>query len=249
MSLLPTIVLVHGALFNSTGWNRVQNLLQIQGHNVVTVDVPGRSGDGLDPRSIDINVAAEKVANVVRRLNGSVILVGHSQGGAVITQAMVHVADHVKGLVYIAAVVPLSGETAFQGLNPERDNTFPLTVTPSPEQGLFVLSRQGPLEESFFQDLRAVDPELADAALASMVSEPIGIGTTALSYDQGRFAALPKFYIEALQDRVVTPATQREFQRRVPMTKVYSLETGHSPFLSQPAEVTKILHEVARTVR
>src|SRR5262245_20461218 len=116
-SMILTYVLVHGALFTSTGYQRVQSRLQNDGQNVVTVDVPGRAGDGLDPRGIDIKTAAEKVCKVVTAVGGPVVLVGHSQGGALITQALADCGTNVKGLVYLAAVVPLDGETAFQGLN------------------------------------------------------------------------------------------------------------------------------------
>lgn len=237
----PTFVLVHGALFTSTGWSRLQGKLQDQGYNVVTLDLPGRNGDGLDPRTITIDSSAEQVCRVANLQPGPVVLVGHSQGGAVITQAANDCGEQVMALVYIAAVMPKNGQTAFAGLNPERDNTFPLCVDPDPAVGLFKLKRTGPLEASFFQDLRANDAELADQTLASMVSEPLGIGTTELHFDEAKINAIPKFYVEALQDRVLSLETQRTFQALWHFNKIYSLETGHSPFLSRPKEVADAL--------
>jgi pimeloyl-ACP methyl ester carboxylesterase len=241
----PVFVLVHGALFSSSGWSKVQSLLQNRGFNVVTLDVPGRGNDGIDPISIQIQSAAEKVCKVVQLQDRPVVLVGHSQGGALITQATESCRSKIQSLVYMAAVVPLSGEIAFEGLHPERDNTFPKCVENQPETGIFKLKKEGPLEESFFQDLRAIDPIQADAALATMVSEPMGIGTTPLSYNQKLFQKIPKFYIEAAEDRILSLETQRRFQVSTPMKKVYSIKSGHSPFLSQPKAVVDALVDLA----
>lgn len=244
----PTFVLVHGALFTEAGWAPLKAELEKTGSRVVTLNVPGRADDGVEPRTVDIKAAAARVCEALDGIHGPKILVGHSQGGAVITQAFGDCGDEVKGLVYVAAVVPLDGETAFQGLSPERDTQFALCVEVDAEAGLFRLNRSGPLEASFFQDLRAVNPELADQALQSMVSEPIGIGTTPLAFDSGKFEKVAKYYVEATADRVVSLATQRSFQDRTAFDKVYSLATGHSPFLSQPEATAAALKDAARLV-
>lgn len=242
----PTYVLVHGALFTSAGWAPLKAELERGGSRVLTLDLPGREGDGIDPRTITIHSAAAAVCAVVRRETAPIILVGHSQGGAVITQAAGDCGDGVKGLVFVAAVAPHAGEIAFAALNPARDNTFPLCATLDPDAGLFRLNRSGPLEASFFHDLRALDAELADKALASMVSEPAGIGTTPLKFDEARVGSFPRFYIEATQDRVVSIETQREIQARWSFSRVYSHPTSHSAFLSQPAAVADDLRDAAQ---
>lgn len=240
----PTVILVHGALFTSAGWSLVQSQLQNDGQNVVTLDVPGRAGDGLSPLDIDIGTAADKLCKVINSVDGPVYLAGHSQGGAVITQAAGNCGKNVKGLIYVAAVVPLDGETAFQGLNPKKDVNFSKCATLDEKQRLFRLNKKGPLEKSFFADVRKHNPALADLALASMVSEPAGIGTTPLHYDSETFKKLPKYYIETLQDQVVTLDTQRSYQKKVDFIKVYSVDASHSPFLSKPKELANILKEI-----
>src|SRR5580658_1834553 len=120
----PTFVLVHGALLTSNSWISVQSQLQNAGYNVVTVDVPGRADDGLDARQVTLDDAAAKVCKVAAMQVNSVILVGHSQGGAVITQALDQCAHKIKSLVYVAAVAPLSGENVFQDLSQEDNDNF-----------------------------------------------------------------------------------------------------------------------------
>jgi pimeloyl-ACP methyl ester carboxylesterase len=243
-----TFILVHGALCTSSGFEGLKKDLELRHQNVVTVDVPGRNGDGIDPTKITIQTAAKSVCNAIAEIPGDVILVGHSQGGAVITQASGDCGERVRGLVFMAAVAPLSGETAFDGLNPDRDSNFNKCVRVDAERGLFVLNKNGPLEQSFFQDLRAINPELADAALASMVSEPISIGTTKLSFDQNAYNKRPKFYIEALEDQVVSIETQRSYQKKIQFTHIYGLKTGHSGFLSQPKAMGDILLKIAQEI-
>lgn len=244
----PVIVLVHGALFTKEGWGPLHRQLMYSGYNVVTLDLPGRKNDGIDPKSITIDVAAQKVCRAIKLEKGPLILVGHSQGGAVITQAASDCGANVKALVYVSAVVPKNGEIAFAGLNPARDKTFPLCVDPDPAAGLFKLKRSGPLESSFFQDLRAIDPELADQALAGMVSEPMGIGTTPLHLDVLKINRIRKFYVEATLDRVVSIETQRSFQKGWTFSKVYSHATGHSGFLSQPRAIADDLVDVTKII-
>lgn len=242
-----TVVLVHGALFTGAGWAPVQSRLQNAGRNVVVLDVPGRLGDGVDARTITIDTATAKLCTVVKAAGGPVVLVGHSQGGALITQAVQACGDSIRALVYVAAVVPKNGETAFDGLDPKRDVNFGKCVVLTPAEGIFKLRKDGPLEASFFADLRAKNPELADYALAGMVSEPLGIGTTKLHYNTAAFERLPKYYVEATKDEVVTPPTQRRYQTQTAFEKVYRLPTSHSPFLVLPDAVAGILEEVART--
>lgn len=241
----PTIVLVHGALFTETGFLPLKAELEAAGASVTTLNVPGRGNDGIDPKTIDIHTAAAKVCSIITAINGPVMLVGHSQGGAVITQAFGDCGANVVSLVYLAAVVPANGETAFDGLSQERDVNFGKCVTLDSAAGLFRLNPAGPLEASFFKDLRAINAELADQTLASMVSEPLGIGTSKLNFDQSRFDLVPKFYIEATDDQVISIETQRHYQDQVHFEQVYSLATSHSGFLSQPKAVADAILNAA----
>lgn len=237
-----TFVLVHGALFTGAGWAPLESQLRAAGHRAVSFDVPGRTE--AEAKTVDLNVAAAKVCAVVNAQDDRVVLVGHSQGGALITQATAGCGDKIRALVYVAALVPQNGAPAFADLTPETQEAFGQAATPDPEAGIFRLNRKGPLENLFFQDLRAQDAALADSVLAGMVSEPLGIGGTPAAYDSDRFAAFPKYYVKTTQDRVVVPDNQQLFLDRTPMKRVFTLDTGHCPFLSKPQDLATILAEV-----
>ncbi|MGE0527796.1 MAG: alpha/beta fold hydrolase [Bdellovibrionales bacterium] len=245
----PTFVLVHGALFTSDGWARVESELQNADEDVVSLNVPGRAGDGLAPKDVDLNVAVTKVCKVARTQYGPVILVGHSQGGALITQATAVCPENIKALVYVAAVVPRNRETAFAGLTEVTRNNFGKCAIPDPENHLFrLVDDKSVLEAAFLQDVRAQDPKLADLAVASMVDEPLLIGDSPLDFPQAVFDSLPKFYVKTTRDQVVDPANQERYISQVHMTDVYTLDASHSPFLSQPKELAKIFREISKAV-
>src|ERR1700733_11397546 len=118
---IVTIVLVHGALLTSSAWMPVQSYLQNHNINVVTIDLPGRAEDNIPAKEVTLKMASEKVCKVVAMQTGPVVVAGHSQGGAVITQAVDQCGSRFSALVYIAAVVPHSGEKPFD-LTSENDN-------------------------------------------------------------------------------------------------------------------------------
>lgn len=242
-----TFVLVHGALFNSDSWVKVESILRDQGQSVVSFDVPGRRDDGLARKDVDLALAVDRLAKVVEAQSGPVILVGHSQGGALITQAVSTVGHKIKGLIYISAVVPDSGETAFERLSPKTQANFGATVVADTENLLFRIAEdKSVLEHGFFQDLRATHPNLADLALAGMVAEPMKIGLGKLSYSKTLFQSIPKYYIETLQDGIVDIENQRYYHNRLPFKKVFSINSGHAPFLSKASEVAKYLNDIRK---
>jgi pimeloyl-ACP methyl ester carboxylesterase len=244
-----TFVLVHGALLTSGSWSLVESALLEAGHQAVSFNVPGRGGDGLAPSQVDLGTAVAKLDKVIRSIPGRVFLVGHSQGGALITQVTASSGHKIKGLVYVSALVPQNGETAFDGLTAKTQENFGKTVKPDVAAKLFRLNDDHyVLEKAFFQDLREKDSHLADRTLASMVDEPMGIGTMPLHFPQNLYDAMPKFYVETTLDNVVDIENQRNYQNKVCFSKIFTLKTSHSPFLTMPKELASILIKASASV-
>ncbi|KGP63952.1 hypothetical protein EP47_08605 [Legionella norrlandica] len=237
----PTIVLVHGALFTSNGWFEVQSHLQNAGYNVVTMDVPGRADDGIAYKDVTLLRAVDKVCQVANLQKGSVVLVGHSQGGALITQALNKCGNKVKGLAYVAAVVPLNGEKAFDSLSSTDQANFEKDVTFDENNAVFLLNYEGPIKETFMAD---ATPQQFNRALHNMVSEPANIGNEELHYPVNVFEAMPKFYIETTEDQIVSLPTQRRLESRTHFNKIYSMHTSHSPMVSKSKELAHYLMEI-----
>lgn len=237
----PTLILVHGALFTSSVWIAVQSYLQNHGYNVVTLDVPGRADDGISPQKATLFLAANKVCKVVEMQQMPVILVGHSQSGAVITQAINQCGSYVKGLVYVAAVVPLNGETAFQDLSNQDNENFDKCAILDAENNIFQINFNGPIKEMFMADASIIQ---ANQVIHSMVPEPASIGSDTLHYDKQIFDAIPKFYIETQNDKIISLETQKKIESKIKFKKIYSIKASHSPFLSQPKLLGNHLIEI-----
>lgn len=230
----PTIVLVHGALFTSSGWYEVQSHLQNAGYNVVTLDVPGRADDGIAAKEVSLVSAASKVCRVVNLQKTPVVLVGHSQGGAIITQALDQCGEKVKALIYVTAVLPLNGETAFDDLSEADNENFNKTVTFDEVNNALHINQAGPLKAMFMAD--ATDAQF-NRARHTMVSEPASIGIGVLHYPEKLFLTVPKFYVQATKDNIISLATQKKILTKTQWTKTYIMHTGHSPMVSQSKEL------------
>jgi pimeloyl-ACP methyl ester carboxylesterase len=237
-----TFILVHGALFRGAGWKATEEALQSLGHKTISFDVPGRAGDGLDPRTLDLEAATQKLIALIKAQSGRVVLVGHSQGGALINQAVGSAGEKIQALIYLAAVLPLQGETGFQGLDPAVDTGFAKVTHFDEAANLFRVNKKGPIHEVFFGDLNKAQAEIA---IAAMVPEPVGIGTTKMTTENKKIFSIPAFYIEATDDKVISIQSQRRIYSRVPGIKVFSMQASHCPFLSKPGEVASYLDQAA----
>lgn len=233
-----TFILVHGALLTSSAWMPVQSYLQNHGYNVVTIDVPGRAGDHINAKDVTLNLAVDKLCRVVNLQNNRVILVGHSQGGAIITEATNQCGANIAGLVYVAAVVPENGEKVFELLNETDGANFDKVATVNPDTGTYEINYQGPIKEVFMED--ATDNQ-AKQAIADLVPEPARLGDEVLRYDTHLFSEIPKFYIRTTLDKIISPDTQKKYIARTHFDHVLALRTGHSPFVSEADKLGQYL--------
>lgn len=227
----PTFILIHGAHLTSGIWSAVQTQLQNKGYNVVTLDVPGRAQDGVSPEKATLSLAVKKICQVANLQSSPVVLVGHSQGGALITQATNHCPKKIQGLIYIAAVVPESGTSAFADLSHEDEEWFSKCATLDTSGKIWKLLSNAPLHEAFMAELSTAD---ADKYKSLFVDEPSLIGEETLRYDKGVFRQIPKTYIETNNDRIITLATQRRIQAKRSWNGIYSIFSSHSPYFSNP---------------
>jgi len=240
MSML-TLVLVHGALLTSSAWMPVQNYLQNHGYNVVTLDVPGRAEDDVPAKAVSLEMSADKVCSVVNLQKDQVILVGHSQGGAVITLAANQCGAHIAGLVYIAAVVPANGEKVFDLLSNQDADNFEKVAKLDADAGVYQINYRGPIKAMFMADANSAQ---AQRAINNLVPEPARIGDDTLQYDSAAFAKIPKFYIKTSEDKIISPETQDKYISRTAFKQIIIMKSSHSPFVSQPKILGQYLADI-----
>ncbi|MEV4347684.1 alpha/beta hydrolase [Actinoplanes sp. NPDC049596] len=223
----PTVVLVHGAWADSSSWNPVIQRLRHDGYPVQAIANPlqGLTSD------------TAYVTSYLATIKGPKVLVGHSYGGAVITNAATAVPD-VKSLVYIAGFIPLKGETIGE-LAAQSTPALPLITTPVPA-GAEVIIDPAKFREAFAGDLS--QDEAANLATAQRPANTRAV--TDASATEG-FRTIPSYALLTRQDKAINPALQRKMDTRA-RAKVTEVNASHAVMLSRPDAVTKIIEQAAR---
>ena len=220
-----TVVLVHGGFVDGSGWQGVYNALKKDGYNVGVVQHP--------TLSLEDDAAAAR--RVIDAQSEPVVLVGHSYGGAVITEAGND--PNVAALVYVAAFVPDKGEsvnTLIEGF--PKDGPQPPILPP--QDGLLLLDREK-FHDSFAGD---VDAELAAFMADSQL--PWGVGALGATISEAAWATKPSWYLLTTEDRMIPPPAQREMSGRAGAT-VEEAAASHSVYVSQPAAVADLIKKAA----
>ena len=224
-----TVVLVHGGFVDGSGWQGVYGLLSKDGYSVNVVQNP--------TVSLEDDVAVVKRA--IDAQSEPVILVGHSYGGAVMTEAGTH--PNVAALVYIAAFAPDKGESV-NTLIADPPPGAPVPPILPPQDGFLFLDREK-FAASFAAD---VDPELAAFMADSQV--PWGVDALGETISEPAWRTKPSWYLVTTEDRMIPPPAQHEMSKRAGST-VVEVEASHSVYVSQPAAVAELVKKAASEVR
>ncbi len=220
------IVLVHGAFADGSSWAKVIPTLQAKGYNVIAVQNPLTSlGD---------DVAAAKRA--IASMEGPVLLVGHSYGGMVISEAGKD--PKVAGLVYVAALVPEDG----QNVNDVNAAMAPTAVGPEfrlSSEGFLSLSMKG-INEFFAQDLPAEERNVVYATQVTWAAA----ATQEKVYDPA-WKTKPSWFVVAANDGMINPDLQR-FKSKLIKATTLELNSSHVPMVSQPDKVARFIMEAAQ---
>lgn len=225
-SAARNIVLVHGGFVDGSGWEAVYKALRRDG---LTVSIVQNSTISL---ADDVNATRR----VVAAQNGPVILVGHSYGGAVITEAGND--PQVVGLVYIAAFAPDKGESV-STLIKDPPPGAPVPPILPPADGYLLLDR-GKFAASFAAD---VDPERA--AFMADAQVPWGLEALSGTISEPAWRSKPSWYLVAADDRMIPPSAQRFMSKRAGAT-VVEVAGSHAIYISQPAAVAGLIAKASK---
>ena len=224
---VKNVVLVHGAFADGSGWKGIYDVLTKKGYNVTIVQNP--------LSSLEDDVAATNLA--LDKQDGPAILVGHSWGGAVITQAGVH--KKVAGLVYVAAFQPDLGESAFtwfSSMPPVAENG----VMPPDEKGFVYYSKEK-YHEGFCADLSKSESDFMFASQGAFAAKSFATPLT-----QAAWKTKPSYGIVATEDKSIRPEIEEKMYLRS-NTKISKIKGSHAVYISQPEAVAKVIIEAAET--
>jgi pimeloyl-ACP methyl ester carboxylesterase len=223
---IKNVVLVHGAFADGSGWKALYHVLTQKGYNVTIVQNP--------LSSLEDDVAATNV--VLDRQDGPTVLVGHSWGGAVITEAGNH--SNVVSLVYVAAFQPDNGESALQWLQ---------TAPPAPENGVLPPDEKGIVyydkakyHAGFCADIPKEEAAFMYASQGAFYAKGFATNITHAAWkDKPAFAAI------ATEDKSIAPEIQRAMYKRS-NTQSVEIKGSHVIFMSQPEAVANVVIEAAQ---
>lgn len=232
-----TFVLIAGAWHGAWCWTSVAPLLEAQGHRVLTPELPATGADPTDPAGITLDAWAQFVASIVETQPEPVTLVGHSRGGIVISRTAELVPERLRRLVYVSAYLLTAGTSLAESARADTGSLVPPNMIPA-VGGLTCNLRAEVIRAALFGQCTDADHEYA---IAHMSPEPLRPLVTRLKLTGARFGRVPRAYIECLQDRTVTLAAQRRMQAALPCDPVFTLDSDHSPFLSHPQELARLL--------
>ena len=228
-STTATVVLVHGGFVDGSGWQGVYHQLKADGYGVTVVQNPTLSladDVGVTKRAID--AASEPV-----------ILVGHSYGGAVITEAGND--PKVAALVYIAAFAPDSGESVSSLIkNPPPGAPVPPILPP--QDGFLLLDR------TKFQASFAADVSADAAAFMADSQVPRGVAAHDGAVSTPAWRTKPSWYLVSTEDRMIPPDAQRAMSKRAGST-VAEVKGSHAVYVSQPQAVASLIEKAAKGVQ
>jgi pimeloyl-ACP methyl ester carboxylesterase len=229
----PTVVLVHGAWADASSWNAVVERLEDRGYTVVAPANPLR----------DLQNDAAYLSSVLATISGPIVLVGHSYGGMVMTNAAIG-RPNVKALVYIAAFAPDVGDTlaTLEAMNPGAEvGLSTLTLRPYPG------GVDAYITPSVFRGVFCADVPASTAAVMAATQRPIDVAVLAEPSGPPAWRTIPSWYLVASDDHAIPPATERFMAKRAGATTV-EISASHVAMVSHPDAVVELIETAAAAV-
>lgn len=236
-SSTPTAVLVHGAFADASGFAGVIRELTARGHRVVAPANPLRG----------IAHDAAAVRAVAAAVDGPVVLVGHSYGGAVVTQAAEGLTN-LRGLVYLAAFAPAAGESVGSVQEPFPAPLLASTVRPTPYDAVGAVG--GPdlvIDPAGFHETFAADLPAEETAVMAVSQRPLAAAAAGEPLTYAGWADQPTWYLVSSQDRAIAPEAERFMAHRMGAT-TEEIDGSHVAFMSQPEAVAAFVERALESL-
>jgi pimeloyl-ACP methyl ester carboxylesterase len=232
------ILLVHGAFHTGDCWELLTPLLEEAGHSVHVVTLDGHRGNPCNAWGVTMKRYGRTVVRHAQEIGSPVIVVGHSMGGLVISEAAERRPDLFSAMIYLTAIVPRSGRSSMLSAapvssqlrgatRPRRDGTA--SFLPEAAKRVFY---------------HRCAPDIQEWAVARLSPQPVRASFSAIRTTPARLGSVRKHFIQCTDDRVVPITSQRTMAGRLGFASVVSVESDHSPFLSKPAELAEVMTRI-----
>ena len=234
---MSAFVLVHGAWHGGWCWDKVVARLEAMGHRAVAPDMPGHGADKAPIEGVTLDDIVKRVCDTIDATDEKVVLVGHSYGGAIITQAAEQRAHKIKSLAYVTAFLLDDGQALMDLAQEDGESHLGGQVDIS-DDGAIATVKPEALRDCFYGDCSDEDFAFARARLSL---EAVAGMRTPMRTSADNFGRLPRTYVECLRDNAISIAMQRRLHNALPCQRVFTLDTDHSPFFSAPDALAEAL--------
>ncbi|TPG52037.1 alpha/beta fold hydrolase [Sphingomonas glacialis] len=235
------VVLVHGAWETAGVWGQVEAGLKKDGYRVRTVSLPGRPGNPAAPDKVNLELYQKAVSAVVNQEKGKVVLVGHSFAGFPISAEAEAEPSKIKTLVYVAAYLPQDGQSLLGLATTDAGSKVGPLLKIDKEHGIAQIAYAG-RGGLFANDAPS---EVGEMVAKAIVDEPLGPLAEPVHLTAARFGSVDKVYVHTARDQVVSPGLQAQMVKATPVRLETSIDSGHTPFITHPAELVAAIERVA----
>jgi pimeloyl-ACP methyl ester carboxylesterase len=241
---MARFVLVHGAYGGAWCWDEVRAPLEAAGHTVETLDLPGSGDDQTPVEGATLESYAGRVCDVLGNRAEPAVLVGHSMGGVVVTQAAGQCPDKIASLVFVCAFMPASGQSLVDlaGQPEGADDQIQANLVVEGDPPVAVLSDDAVAEAIY----NCCSPGQRALGVSRNRPQPVAPFVTPVAVDDDALAEIPRSYVLTTKDHSIPPALQRRMISEHPCEHVVELETDHAPYLSAPGDLVAALLDFAR---
>ncbi len=238
---MSTYVLIHGAWHGAWCWHKLVPRLEKLGHTVIAPDLPALGRDKTPVNRVSLALWRDFVCGIIDAQPEPVVLVGHSRGGIVISEAAEHRPEKIRALVYVTAFLIRDGECLFDLAQlPQHPSLVAPNMVMSEDKSSSTM-REAALRDAFYGECGDDDVALARLTVQPEPTLPLA---TPVRISEPNFGRVPRIYIECLRDRAIAPSLQKQMYTALPCRQVLSLDTDHSPFFSRPDELAALLGQL-----
>lgn len=240
---MARFVFVHGAFGGAWCWEPIVGPLEAAGHTVETFDLPGSGADQTPVEDVTLERYAERVCDVLAQRPEHAVLVGHSMGGVVATQAAARCPDRIASLVFVCAFMPADGQSLLDltQLPEGKDDMIQANLVVEGDPPVAVLSAEATAEAVY----NSCTSEQVAWAVPRHRPQPVAPFATPVRIDDTALASIPRSYVLTTRDNSIPPALQRRMIDEHPCHRVVELDADHAPFLSATDELVTALIELA----
>jgi len=234
---MSTFILIHGAWHGAWCWYKLVPRLEKAGHTVIAPDLPAMGRDRTSVKRVSLATWRDHICELLDAASEPVVLVGHSRGGIVISEAAQHRPHRIRTLVYLAAFLPANGESLFDIAGRDTLSLVGPNMMMSDDKTSSVIRAEA-LREAFYGECSDEDFALARLCVQAEPTVPLA---TPVQITAERFGTVPRIYVECLRDKAIPLSLQRQMQAATPCQRVAQIDTDHSPFFSRVDELASLL--------